>query len=116
MRDEPGDVLIVTEDNPLHLPVQDIRVVLHQAKHSLVMNHFNKILLKSTCTCTLTVHYILHSQCISIPQNQEFPYDKKKNHVDYLNNKLTRYTTVHHQVQLNYLKLRNCSLFGLWRM
>jgi hypothetical protein len=35
MRDEPGDVLIVTEDDPLHLPVQDIRIVLHQAKYSL---------------------------------------------------------------------------------
>ena len=35
MRDEPGHVLIVTKDDPLHLPVQDIGVILHQTKHSL---------------------------------------------------------------------------------
>jgi hypothetical protein len=41
MRDESGDVLIVTEDDPLHLPVQDIRIVLHQPEHSLPVNKFN---------------------------------------------------------------------------
>jgi hypothetical protein len=40
MRGEPGDVLIVTEDDPLHLPVQDIRIVLHQPEHSLPVKQF----------------------------------------------------------------------------
>jgi hypothetical protein len=35
VRDEPGDRLVVTKDQPLHLPLQDVRVVLHDTEHCL---------------------------------------------------------------------------------